>query len=195
MRELWDQIPSFLNDLHPADIAEIINRSSEGIQNILFELVDKEIKPDVMAALDHQAELDVLEELTDEEISDIVEEMAPDDAADLLGDLEDEQREEILELMEEEDSEDVRELLKYDQDTAGGIMTSDFIAVKAQMTASEALSFIGSQDIEESVYSIYVVSSDGKLKGYIQLWELQNNNCDKTLSELALKIQFRSNRY
>ena len=67
--ELWDQIPSFLNDLHPADIAEIINRSSEGIQNILFELVDKEIKPDVMAALDHQAELDVLEELTDEERS------------------------------------------------------------------------------------------------------------------------------
>ena len=186
--ELWDQIPSFLNDLHPADIAEIINRSSEGIQNILFELVDKEIKPDVMAALDHQAELDVLEELTDEEISDIVEEMAPDDAADLLGDLEDEQREEILELMEEEDSEDVRELLKYEQDTAGGIMTSDFIAVKAQMTASEALSFIGSQDIEESVYSIYVVSSDGKLKGYIQLWELlKTNNCDKTLSELALK--------
>jgi len=186
--ELWDQIPSFLNDLHPADIAEIINRSSEGIQNILFELVDKKIKPDVMAALDHQAELDVLEELTDEEISDIVEEMAPDDAADLLGDLEDEQREEILELMEEEDSEDVRELLKYEQDTAGGIMTSDFIAVKAQMTASEALSFIGSQDIEESVYSIYVVSSDGKLKGYIQLWELlKTNNCDKTLSELALK--------
>tara|TARA_B100002019_G_C21210622_1_gene569192 strand:- start:310 stop:1341 length:1032 start_codon:yes stop_codon:yes gene_type:complete len=90
--------------------------------------------------------------------------------------------------MEEEDSEDVRELLKYEQDTAGGIMTSDFIAVKAQMTASEALSFIGSQDIEESVYSIYVVSSDGKLKGYIQLWELlKTNNCDKTLSELALK--------
>ena len=120
--ELWDQIPTFLNNLHPADIAEIINQAPEGVQNSLFELLNQEIKPDVMAELDQQAEFDVLEELSDEEISDIVEEMAPDDAADLLGDLEDEQREEILELMEEEESDEVRELLKYDEDTAGGIM-------------------------------------------------------------------------
>ena len=166
--ESWDKIASFLNELHPADIAEIINQSSEGVQNNLFELVDKEIKPDVMAALDHQAELDVLEELTDEEISDIVEEMAPDDAADLLGDLEDEQREEILELMEQEDSEEVRELLQYDEDTAGGIMTTDFIAVNAEMTAEQALAYIGSLEIDEAVYFVYVVTSEGKMKGYIQ---------------------------
>ena len=175
-KESWSEVASSLNELHPADIAEIINRSPEGIQNNLFELVDKEIKPDVMAALDHQAELDVLEELTDEEISNIVEEMAPDDAADLLGDLEDEQREEILELMEEEDSEEVRELLQYDEDTAGGIMTSDFVAVDSGMTAAEALSYISSLEIDEAVYFVYVVSSEGKMKGYIQLWELLKKN-------------------
>ena len=187
-KESWSEVASSLNELHPADIAEIINRSPEGIQNNLFELVDKEIKPDVMAALDHQAELDVLEELTDEEISDIVEEMAPDDAADLLGDLEDEQREEILELMEEEDSEEVRELLQYDEDTAGGIMTSDFVAVDSGMTAAEALSYISSLEIDEAVYFVYVVSSEGKMKGYIQLWELlKKNNYHKRLSELVVK--------
>ena len=186
--ESWDKIASFLNELHPADIAEIINQSPEGVQNNLFELVDKEIKPDVMTALDHQAELDVLEELTDEEISDIVEEMAPDDAADLLGDLEDEQREEILELMEQEDSEEVRELLQYDEDTAGGIMTTDFIAVNAEMTAEQALAYIGSLEIDEAVYFVYVVTSEGKMKGYIQLWELlKKNNYHKTLSELVVK--------
>ena len=81
--ELWEQLPRFLNELHPADIAEIINHASIGDQNTLFDLIDQDIKPDVLAELDHQAEADVLEELTDEEISDLVEEMAPDDAADL----------------------------------------------------------------------------------------------------------------
>ena len=187
-KENWNEIPNYLNDLHPADIAEIINQADEGIQNNLFELLNKEIKPDVMAELDQQAEFDVLEELSDEEISDIVEEMAPDDAADLLGDLEDKQREEILELMEEEESEDVRELLKYTEDTAGGIMTSDFIAVNAEMTISDALTYIRSLEIEEAVYFVYVISSNGHLKGYIQIWELlKNTNLEKTLSTIVIE--------
>ena len=90
--ELWEQLPKFLEELHPADIAEIINHAPASAHNILFELLDDEIKPDVLAELDDQAEADILEVLSDEEISDIVEEMAPDDAADLLGELEDEQR-------------------------------------------------------------------------------------------------------
>ena len=185
--ELWDQIPTFLNNLHPADIAEIINQAPEGVQNSLFELLNQEIKPDVMAELDQQAEFDVLEELSDEEISDIVEEMAPDDAADLLGDLEDEQREEILELMEEEESDEVRELLKYDEDTAGGIMTSNFIAIRADMNVSQALKYIRTLDIEEAVYFAYVVSSDGKLQGYIQIWDLiRNTNLEKPLSSFFI---------
>ena len=76
--ELWEQLPRFLNELHPADIAEIINHASIGDQNTIFELIDKKIKPDVLTELDQQAEADVLEELTDEEISNLVEEMAPD---------------------------------------------------------------------------------------------------------------------
>ena len=186
--ELWEQLPRFLNELHPADIAEIINHASIGDQNTIFELIDKKIKADVLTELDQQAEADVLEELTDEEISDLVEEMAPDDAADLLGDLEDDQREEILDLMEDEESEEVRELLKYDEETAGGIMTSDFVSVSASMTAAEAISYIGSLELEEPVYFIYVVSESGYLQGYIQIWELlKTTHLEKQLSNLAVK--------
>ena len=71
------QLPKFLNEMHPADIAEIINHAPIGDQNTLFDLIDQDMKPDVLAELDHQAEADVLEELTDEEISTLVEEMAP----------------------------------------------------------------------------------------------------------------------
>ncbi len=186
--ELWDQIPDSINHLHPADIAEIINRAPDYVHNTLFELLDQNIKPDVIAELDQQAEADVLEELSDEEISDIVEEMAPDDAADLLGDLADEQREDILDLMEQEESKEVRELLKYEEDSAGGIMTSDFVAVNADMSASQAINYIGSLELEEPVYFAYVVSKEGYLRGYIQLWELlKKANLNKLLSNLAVK--------
>ena len=186
--ELWEQLPGFFTDLHPADIAEIINHAPASAHNKLFDLLDDEIKPNVLAELDDQAEADVLEELTDEEISDIVEEMAPDDAADVLGELEDEQREEILGLMEDEESEEVRELLQYGEETAGGIMTSDFVAAQASMTAIEAIDYIAELDLDEPLYNLYVVDQDGRLTGWIQLWELlKKTNHNMALEELANK--------
>jgi magnesium transporter len=184
--ELWEQIPKFFADLHPADIAEIINQAPASSHKILFDALSDEIKPDVLAELDDQAESDILEVLSDEEISDIVEEMAPDDAADVLGDLEDEQREDILELMEEKDSEEVRELLQYGEETAGGIMTSDVIAVQASMTAQESIEYIGSLELEEPVYYVYVVDNESRLTGWIQLWELlKQTNRNLPLEQLA----------
>ena len=184
--ELWGKLPAFFENLHPADIAEIINHAPASFHNILFDLLDDEIKPDVLAELDDQAEADILEELSNEELSDIVEEMAPDDAADVLGELEDDRSENILELMEDEESDEVRELLQYDEDTAGGIMTSDFVAVRAAMTAAEALEYIGTLELEEPVYSVYVIDTNGQLTGSIQLWELlKKANRDMPLEELV----------
>jgi magnesium transporter len=184
--ELWEQIPKFFEELHPADIAEIINHAPASAHNILFDLLDDEIKPDVLAELDDQAEADILEELTAEEISDIVEEMAPDDAADVLGELEYGRSEEILDLMEDEESEEVRELLQYDEDTAGGIMTTDFVVVRASMTAAEAIDHIGALDLDEPIYYAYVVDAEERLTGWIQLWNLlKKNNRNLTIEELA----------
>lgn len=170
--ELWEQIPEFFAELHPADIAEIINNAPTSAQNKLFDLLSDEIKPDVLAELDDQAEADILEELSAEEISDIVEDMAPDDAADVLGELEKARSEEILELMEEEESDDVRELLQYQDDSAGGIMTLDFVAVNENMTAEQAIEHISSLDLEEPIYFAYVIDQNGCLLGWVELWEL-----------------------
>ncbi len=186
--ELWEQVPKFFEELHPADIAEIINHATPPAQNKLFELIEDDIKPDVLAELDDQAEADILEELTAEEISDIIEEMAPDDAADVLGELEEDRSEEILGLMESEESDEVRELLQYGDETAGGIMTTDFVAVRASMTAAEAIDHIGSLELDEAVYFAYVVDFEGRLTGYVQLWELlKTTNRNLPLVELAEK--------
>ncbi|MBN2684627.1 MAG: magnesium transporter [Pontiellaceae bacterium] len=183
---LWEQIPKFFAELHPADIAEIINHANPQDQARLFDLLNDEIKPDVLAELDDQAEADILDEMTAEEISDIVEEMAPDDAADVLGELEKERSAEILDLMEDEDSEEVRELLQYDEDTAGGIMTTDFVAARANMTAGEAIEYIGSLDLDEPLYNLYVIDSEEKLTGWVQIWELlKKANRNLPLSKIA----------
>jgi magnesium transporter len=187
-KEHWDELPLFFAELHPADIAEVINHAPTNTHNILFDLLDNEIKPDVLAELDDQAEADILEELTDEEISDIIEEMAPDDAADVLGELKVDRSEDILDLMEDEESEDVRELLQYEEDTAGGIMTTDVVAVPETMMARDAIDHIAELDLEEPIYSVYVIDTEEHLTGSVQLWELlKKAHRDTTMDVLADK--------
>ena len=184
--ELWDKLPELITQLHPADIADVIQHSSDDAQSRIFDLLNDETKADVLAELDDNTGAEMLEDMTAEEISDIVVEMAPDDAADLLGDLEKERSEEVLDLMNTEDSEDVRELLSYDADSAGGIMTTDFIALPGTETATEAIQHIGTLEMDEPFYLVYVTDSQNRLLGYVPLWQLlKTENKNKTLDQLA----------
>ncbi len=188
---LWENLSPLLDQLHPADIADVIEHAPDEVHNQIFDLLDDETKADVMAELDDSTEAELLEELTSEEISDIAEEMAPDDAADMLSELDEERSEEVLELMEEIDSDEVRELLRYDEESAGGRMTTDLVALPSTQTGQEALDHIGSLDLDEPVYFAYVVDPSEKLLGYVQIWQLlKAENRQKTLGELAEESTF-----
>ncbi|AKJ65028.1 magnesium transporter [Kiritimatiella glycovorans] len=183
--DLWEQVPRFLQDLHPADLAEIIADAPPEAQGPIFEQIDDELKPDVLVELEGAAEENVLRSLSSEEISDFVEDMAPDDAADILGEVE-ERSQEILELMEEEESGDVRELLQYEEDTAGGIMTTDFVAVRNTITAGEAVEYIASLELDEPFYYAYVVDREDRLVGWVELWDLlKPSNRNKRVVDLV----------
>jgi magnesium transporter len=184
--QLWAELPELLVKLHPADIADIIEHSPEDDQPRIFDMLSDELKADVLSEMADSTEADLLEEMTAEQISDIVEEMAPDDAADLLGELEDAKTAEILNLMEKEDSEEVRELLSYDEDSAGGIMNTDFVALHGTQTAQQALDHIGKMDTDEPIYSAYVIDKNERLLGCVGIWKLlKNENRRKTLDELT----------
>jgi magnesium transporter len=189
--KLWNELPELLVKLHPADIADIIEHSPEEDQPRIFDLLSDELKADVLSEMADSTEAEILEDLTAEEISDIVEEMAPDDAADLLGELEDKRSAEVLDLMEKADSEDLRELLRHDEDTAGGIMNTDFVALHSDMTAQQALDHIGALDIDEPIYSAYITDAAERLIGYLDIWLLlKKTNRLKTLGELAEAVPF-----
>lgn len=182
--ELWEKLPPLLERLHPADIADVIEDAYDEVQNHIFDLLDDETKADVIAELDDSTEAEILEDLTAEEISDIAEEMAPDDVADMLSELDEERSEEVLDLMEE-DSEEVRGLLQYDEDTAGGRMTTDFVALPESATVKEALMHIGSLELDEPIYFAYVTDQANVLTGYVQIWQmLKTENRRKTLADL-----------
>jgi Mg/Co/Ni transporter MgtE len=107
-----------------------------------------------------------------EDAADILEEMEPDEAADLLADLSAEHAENLLEAMAAEEAADVRELLQYQENTAGGIMSTEYIALAPSLTVSEALARLRSDDVPEFVYYLYVVDEGKTLLGVLSLRSL-----------------------
>ncbi len=184
----WDKIPQYFEDLYAVDIAEIIKSSPASQQERLFSLLPEEIKPDVLAELEGPSQERIIDSLTSEEVADIAEEMAPDDAADLLHDIEErseERSEEILNLMEIEDSDEVRELMQYADDTAGGLMTTDFVKIEEDQTVQQAIEHIVTLEMDDPFYYAYVINKNGELTGLLQLWELlKPTNRKKLISEL-----------
>lgn len=170
--EAWASITTAFTQCHPADIADIIDISSPALHEKLFSLVSDKIKADVLANLEHLSRAGILEALTAIQISTIVHNMAPDDAADVLADLPEERFSHVLNLMEKSDSDEVRQLLTYEEDSAGGIMTPDVIAMHANQTVEEALMAIANLDEDDHFMFAYIIDENKHLIGSVDIWQL-----------------------
>lgn len=147
-----------ISRLHPVDIAHIVEDLSSNQSAELFEQLDDATAADALEEMNEELQADILEDMDEERAADILEEMNPDDAADLLGTLTEEKRQELLGRMDHEDAEEVRELLRYQEDDAGGLMTTDYVAVSEDMTAGEVIEYIRSlEEVPDVVHYIYVV--------------------------------------
>ena len=165
---------SRLKDLHPADLADIVEGMDREERNILFSTLDLETAAEtIMEVEEPEMQAAIISSLDSEKASDILEEMGPDDAADLLADLPQRKAEELLSHMETEEAEDVKELLKYPEDSAGGLMTTEYIVLRDTLTAEEAIDQLRAQAPDaETIYYLYVVDQLGHLKGVLSLREL-----------------------
>jgi len=164
-------------DIHSADIAEIINHSNTSNAKYLFELLDTETAGEVITEIDENLREKILDEIDTGKISDIIDELETDDATDIVSDLPDDVAEEVLEKMDAEDSEDVKELLKYNEETAGGIMSSDFVAVEDYETIRAAIREVrNNEENFEQIYHIYVLNDEEVLVGIVSLKSLLTNS-------------------
>lgn len=159
-------------NLHPADIAEIIQSLNKKEAEWLFDLIeDIELKGDVLMELDEEERGKLLEGMNSEEIADAVEELDTDDAVELIKELDEDEREEVISLIEDvEQAGDIVDLLQYDEDTAGGMMGTEMIVVNENWSMPECLKEmrIQAEDMDE-VYNIYVVDNDNRLRGVLPL--------------------------
>ncbi len=141
-----------------------------------------------MEEMEFELQQAVLDSLEDEKAADILEEIDPDDAADIVGDLPKERADQLLDLMEPEEASDVKELLKYPDETAGGLMTPEFIAVPAGMTAQEAIGYIRKAGEEaETIYYCYVLDSDKRLVGVFSLRDLIVAPPTKAIDDIMMR--------
>ncbi len=175
-----------LTRMHPADLAEIYSELGyEQRSQLLRELDDAQVA-DVLEEMDPDEAAEVLSELGNERAADVLEEMEPDDAADVLGELSERKAEQLIELMDTEEAEEVRELLGYEEDTAGGLMTTNFVTLPARVTVQEALDELKAQESEVEVFAyVYLTDEGEKLEGVVSLREMLVADPTLTLGELS----------
>jgi magnesium transporter len=174
-----------ISELHPADIAEIISRVTKDEGAHIIKDLDLETAAEAISELKPEKQAEIIGSMDAEEAADIIEEMTPDDAADVLSDLPEHKAKEILEHIEREESEDIQELLGHEEDTAGGLMTNDFIACHPHMTVDETIEHFkkSSEDIE-TIYYIYITDRDEKLIGVASLRDLLLSKPDALIAEV-----------
>lgn len=160
-----------LQDLHPADIAELYENLDVAQMEFLQELLDEEKAADVLMALDEDDRLKLLNDMPAEEIAKQIENLDTDDAVDLIQQLDEGEREEILSHIDDVgQAGDIIDLLKYDEDTAGGLMGTEMIVVNENWSMPECIKQmrLQAEDMDE-IYYVYVVDNDYRLRGTFPL--------------------------
>ena len=177
-----------LAGLHPADIGKIINELDPEERREVLESLDLETAAEALQEADPEVQVDIMRNMEDEKAADILEEMEPDEAADLLGDLPSDISEGLLNRMEQDDAEEVKELLAYDEHSAGGLMTNEFIAIRQDMTAEQTIQHLRELAPEaETIYYVYVVDEDERLAGVLSLRDLIVASPASAVAEFMVK--------
>jgi CBS domain-containing protein/sporulation protein YlmC with PRC-barrel domain len=174
--------------LHPVDLAHIVEDLSLPQGADLLEGLETELAAEVLQALDTERQVDLLAQMDVAHVPHVVQEMDPDEAADLLGDLRPEQAAAVLAEMEPEAAADVRSLMAYPDDTAGGLMTTSFVAVSPAMAASAAIAhFRTLPEAPEVIDVVFVTAAadDPRLVGTVSLRDLLLAPPERPVGELA----------
>lgn len=174
-----------LSQLHPADLADIIEELDIHNRSAVFQSLDVETAAETLEETDPKIQVTLIEALNTADASDIIEEMTLPEAADLLGELPPDKAKEILREMEQEAAQDVTELLAHPEEKAGGLMTTSFLAFPPERTAEEAMAVIRQTGADlDLIYYLYVLDAQEHLQGVLSLRDLLTAPPQTTLAEI-----------
>lgn len=179
------QIAALIRFIHPVDVLDILHKHEDIAQEILSKLPDEMIGA-IIDEEEAEDKYDLLKGFTRTHQKTILEEMSSDEITDMIGTLDDEEGKDVFNILDKENQEDVRQLLSYDPDSAGGIMTTEFIGIYDNKTVLKTLEYLKNecQDVEMATY-IYVMSRDMELRGVLSLRNLVFSSFDTPISTIT----------
>ena len=178
-------LKELLSRQHPADIADILEMLDDDARIQVFELLDHEFAAEVLDKTNADVTRDLVEAIPDETIADLLEAMPMDDAAEVLSELEDNRADDILKLMAPDEAADVEKLLSYEEGTAGRLMSTQVVQLKASWTVDQTINFLRKVDPDvETLAYLYVVNTRQKLVGVVPLRFLITAPANRKLTDL-----------
>jgi sporulation protein YlmC with PRC-barrel domain/CBS domain-containing protein len=175
-----------LESMHPADLADIVEELSPEDREAIFETLDSEVAAETLSEVEPEIQASILESLDSEKAAEILDEMAPDEAADALAELEESTSAEILEEMEAEPKSDVRELLEFEEDTAGGMMNTEYVSLQERATVADAFTALrGNEEMLEGLNMLFLIDTEGRLTGAVPIARLFVASSDTPLRSLS----------
>jgi CBS domain-containing protein len=179
---------SRISKLHPADIADIVEELGAKERKTVFDTLTEEVAADTLEEMELEDQVSVIEHMDAQRASEILEEMPPDEVADILTELPRERAERLLSLMETDEARDVEELLAYGEDTAGGLMTTEYVAVHEGLTGQQCIDELRRMEPDaESIYYVFVTDEDEHLKGVLSLRDLIVAQPDTPIRSLMIR--------
>ena len=188
LEESPSQIAAETEEMHPADLADVAEALPFDQVPVFLAALPKERAADVLEYLNEDLRADVLEAMTAEQAAALVTEMNPDERADVLEELDEERAEEIVEEMPDEARRETEQLRRFDPDSAGGLMTTEYVSVEANTSVEEALRrvrVIARSEKREAMHAVYTTDDTGKLAGVLSLRELLAAPEGATLADVA----------
>ncbi len=177
-----------LAQMHPADLADIMEELSPDERQSIIASLDEETAAETIAELDKRLQTQVVEKLAPERAADIIEEMPPDEAADLIASLEPETSQEVLGEMEQREAQEVEELMRFDANTAGGMMNTEIVVVGEDATRGEVIDFIRFNEIApDQLDNIVLISKEAVLAGTVPIARLLLTEPEARMSEIAFQ--------
>jgi len=167
------KLRAIMLDAHPADIADLLGHMESAPRRYLFEALDRRTAADALLEVDESTRQDLIETWNESQLAGLIRDMNSDDAADFISELSPEMANKILKQIEPKDSADVRQLLAHEEDTAGGIMALELVAVAQDRSVEDAINEIRKKADEiDTINHVYVVDNNRRLVGTIHLKQL-----------------------
>lgn len=177
-----------LAQLHPADIADLVEELSPDERQSIIASLDEEVAAETIAELDKRLQTQVVEKLDPERAAEIIEEMSPDAAADLIQSLEPARSREVLEEMDVPEAQEVQQLMRFDQNSAGGMMTTEFVVVGEDATRGEVVDFIRFHEVPtDQLDNIVLINRDAAFAGVVPLARMLLADSDQRMGEIVFE--------